>query len=196
MLDEITEKLKLASRKRHYFGRTSDNCTPEIDAECAECLNARTRRSIATAQERFDTCHQFHRIEGLGHVIVRANFQSKNLVDNLAAGGQHQDRNCDTCLSDIPAHIEAIFLWHHDVEKDEIEPALGRFLKTLFSINGKLDAVALALKAVLQSHANCFFVFDHKNCSGHTRHQITFRRGTSGQSHPFPLSDFPPASVP
>ena len=45
------------------------------------------------AQDRLDAPQQFTRVEGLGNVVIGAQFQTYDPVDVVAARGQHDHRD-------------------------------------------------------------------------------------------------------
>jgi hypothetical protein len=63
-------------------------------------------------------------IERLGYMDIGPSSQGDPFVDELAPGGQYQDRCASSArISAQPAaHLVAIHLWHHDVYDHDIGP--------------------------------------------------------------------------
>src|ERR1700760_950122 len=76
------------------------------------------RRARSAAQDGTDARDQFTRVEGLGQVVVRADFEPENTIDVFAARGKDEHRNRRVCA--YPAqHIESAHAGQHEVEDDE-----------------------------------------------------------------------------
>ena len=68
-----------------------------------------------------DAQDQFPRAEGLGDVIIRAQFEADDPVHFLGFGGEHDDRNLGRrgLLFQHLAHFEAAHPGQHQIENDE-----------------------------------------------------------------------------
>ena len=73
------------------------------------------------AQLGLDARQQLHHLERLGDVVVGAELQADDLVDDLAARGQHDHRRLDAAAAQLAQHVEAVHPRQHHVEQDEIE---------------------------------------------------------------------------
>src|SRR6266576_2693691 len=130
-------------------------------------MDPRRGHDVGAAQQGFDSRQQFHRIEGLGEIVIGANLESQNFVEDLPTGGQHQDGHDDASHADVPAHIEAALPGKHDIQYYEVVGISGGFVQTFLAVEGELNRIALAFQAISQSHANYFFILDDKNFSVH-----------------------------
>ena len=82
---------------------------------------------LVAAQDGADARRQFARVEGLGEVVVGAQFEADDAVDILAAGGEHHDRNF-ALLAQAAEDFEAVDAGQHDVEDHQAKVAAqGRF---------------------------------------------------------------------
>ena len=75
------------------------------------------------AQDGLQPRHQLARLEGLGQVVVGAELQADDAVHDLAARGEHDDRQV-ALLADGAAQLEAVHLGQHHVEDGGVEAAL------------------------------------------------------------------------
>ena len=70
---------------------------------------------------------QLVEVEGLGEIVVGADFQALDLVLERVHGGQHQDRGVVAFMPQPLAHVIAVHVWQHQVEHDHVELAgLGK----------------------------------------------------------------------
>ena len=110
----------------------------------------------------FDPRQQLHHLERLGDVVVGAELQADDLVDDLAARGQHDHRRLDAAPAQLAHDVEAAEPRQHDVEEDEIERLAGRALEAALAVAAALDAVSLAGEAIGQRHHQAGLVFDEE----------------------------------
>ena len=82
---------------------------------------------MAAPQDGPDARNQLATAEGFGQVVVGAHFQTDHAIDLVALGRQHDDR--DTGFSpDAAAQGQAVLTRQHQVEENEIDPAVGQDL--------------------------------------------------------------------
>ena len=76
---------------------------------------------LEAAQHGLDAGNQFARAEGLGDVVVGAEFEAEDAVGFAALGGEKDDRHGGKPggLANGAADIEAVFAGNHDVEHEE-----------------------------------------------------------------------------
>ena len=84
----------------------------------------RRQRALEAAHHRLDASDEFTRAEGLGNVIVAAQFQAEDSIGLAAFGGQknNRDRSERNGLTNLPAQFQAVFAWHHDIEQEQGGP--------------------------------------------------------------------------
>ena len=78
-----------------------------------------------TAQDGLHARQQFARLEGLGQVVVGAEFEADHAVHHVAARGEHDDRQL-ALLADGAAEFEAVHLGQHHVEDRGVEAAAAQ----------------------------------------------------------------------
>ena len=80
-------------------------------------------------QQRLDPRQQLRHLERLDQVVVGAQLEADDLVDDLAPRGQHQDRRLHALLAKRAADVEAVAAREHHVEQDHVEGAGARGLE-------------------------------------------------------------------
>ena len=80
----------------------------------------RTAEIFRAPQERFDARSQLFDAEGLGHIVVRAEFKAKNAVAFVTASCEQNDGEMPLgrIFPDGAAHAQAVWRRHHPI-KDE-----------------------------------------------------------------------------
>ena len=59
-------------------------------------------------------------VEGLGHIVVRAVIQPRDLVRDLIPGGEHQNGGGDVGAAQAAGHLEAVHLGKHHIEHNGV----------------------------------------------------------------------------
>ena len=81
---------------------------------------ARTGRravcKVASADVGLDSGHQLAHGKWLGHVVIRARLQPKDLVGLLFSGGQHDDGHRAAAVTKRRADLKAVHLRQHHVQ--------------------------------------------------------------------------------
>ena len=68
----------------------------------------------------FDARLHFQNVKRLGHIVVRAVFQTQYFVDMLAFGRQHDDGDVGMLANPL-AHRDAVKFRQHYVQENEIK---------------------------------------------------------------------------
>src|SRR5580698_11643391 len=84
---------------------------------------------VAASKDGADAREEFSWIEGLGEIVVSAEFKADHAIDDVRARGQEDDRDVVAGRTQIAQCADAILLRHHHVEHDDrwplgVEPAL------------------------------------------------------------------------
>ena len=74
---------------------------------------------VAPAQDRVDARRDLGERERLGDVIVGAQFEADDAVDEVDGAGEHDDADIPL-LPDAPGDAEAVFAWQADIEDEQI----------------------------------------------------------------------------
>ena len=99
-------------------------------------------RTLA-AQHGSDPKNQLPGAEGLGHVVIRAEFEPHHAIHLIRLGGEHDDRQA--CGLGIAAqsstHLGAADIGEHQVEHHEIRPLPPDLLKSLTAVLGGFHVI-------------------------------------------------------
>src|SRR5258708_7184541 len=71
------------------------------------------------AQERLDARDELVVVEGLAHVVVRADAQADDAIRRIALRGDEEDRHV-RLLAELEAQADAVDAGHHHVEAYEV----------------------------------------------------------------------------
>jgi len=85
-------------------------------------------------------------VEGLGHVVVRAEAQGRHDVLALGLGGSHDDGELARRMFDAQSleHLDSVDFRHHDVEQHHVEALCGDPVERLLAALRCLDRVTAA----------------------------------------------------
>ena len=108
----------------------------------------RAQLSIAP-QLRAHPGQQLHGVEGLGHIVVRAQVQAEDLVRVLALGRQKDHRHV-AVLPQTAERGDAVQAGHHDVQQHQLHLLPGEKCQRLLSVMGAEGLVALRLQIDFQ----------------------------------------------
>ncbi len=129
------------------------------------------RLQASPSQEGLGTRHQLLRVERLGQVIVRADLQPDDLVGDLVAGGQHDDRHL-ALLPDLLAQGEPVGAGQHDVEDHQVGLDLAEASHRLRPIPHSLHVVPLAGEVQASQLEDVRLVIDDQDLEAQCRHTI------------------------
>src|ERR1035438_2005754 len=153
----LGSQLDLAPLLEQLVGR-------QIEAEFAELI-AGCFRPLAP-QKGFHPGEQLPDAEGLGDVIVRAQFQAADNVILLPLGGEHDDGHVQLAGPGSPADLIAIDLRQHQVQQQQVRRFLQQGIQSLLAVPGGADHIALSFKVVLQPAQQCRIVFNDQDGFG------------------------------
>ena len=110
-----------------------------------------------------DAGHEFARVEGLGQIVVGAEFEADDAIDLVALGCQHDDRGLVLGAAQAPADGKAVLARQHEVEHDEVvELARQRLVHRFGAVDG-LGCEALLREVALEELAQAQVVVDDEN---------------------------------
>ncbi len=117
---------------------------------------------FAAAEHGFDAGDEFAHGEGLGHVVVGADFEADDTVDFVVTGGEHEDGD-SAGAADLAADVEAVHAGEHEVEHQEVGLVGEGEFEAAFAVGGSLDLVALAAEVVGDGAGEAFLVLDDQD---------------------------------
>src|SRR5207244_1991464 len=115
--------------------------------------------------ERFDAREQLAEIEWLRQVVVGAELQAEYSVDDLAAGGEHENRRLHAEVAHVAADVESITARQRDVEDDQIERLARDAIDCSLAVADCIDDVAFTGEAIAQRDDEAFFVLDDQDAA-------------------------------
>lgn len=117
------------------------------------------------AQDRAQARRQLARRAGLGDVIVRAELETHDAVDVVAARGEHDHRYAAR-LPDAAQRFHAVHTRHHHVEHHDLESARDRKPRRGLPVVHRGHREAIALEVLAEHVAQ----LDDVVCQQHLRH--------------------------
>src|SRR6516165_8417373 len=94
MTEKMFKQLELLAGKLDALARAGNLITAEIDLHIAEGIAVLIlRERVRSPQNGLDASQEFANREGLGDVIIGPELKADDLIDFLAAGRKHDDRN-------------------------------------------------------------------------------------------------------
>ena len=124
------QQLELSRREFERLAGLGHFGPPEIHRDVAKAIASVVPSSRgccrgAAAEECFHPGEQLRHLEWLDQVVVGAELQADDLVHDLAAGGQHQDRRLEALLSQRAADVEPVAAGQHHVQQDQRRRVAG-----------------------------------------------------------------------
>ena len=98
--------------------------------------------AVGAAQDGLDAGDELFGVEGLGEVVVSAEFEAGDFDGVLFAHGQHEDGDVGA-FTDAFGDFEAVELGHHEVEEDEIGLGAEGLFERLGTVAGELQSRSL-----------------------------------------------------
>ena len=120
---------------------------------------------LVAAQNGAHAGHQFARIERLGQIIVRAEFQADDAVHVVGARGEHEHRHA-ALFAQPPEDFEAVHTGQHDVQDYQVEAAVQGAFQAAAAFMHALDREAFALEKLGQQGAQLGVVVDQQKSHG------------------------------
>src|SRR6266851_4771500 len=136
--------------------------------------------AVVTAQHGANSGDQLVEGEWLGHVVIGTQVEGGHLVDNIVAGGQHDDGNV-LGEPQLPAHLEPVRSWQADVEQDDVGTMPGRGRQPGGAIHRSHHLEPLERQATLQEWEDFRIVVDQQHSGRHRPRLHT--RGTIRGPH-------------
>ncbi len=116
---ERGEEIELHPRQLDAAVVEGDLALGRVDPEGPD-LDHPVAMERGAAQARADSLDQLRGPEGLGHVVVRAQLKSTNLVRAVVARAEHQHGGL-AARSEVLEHVEPVGAREHQIEHDEVD---------------------------------------------------------------------------
>ena len=119
-------------------------------------------RAVGAAQHRIDPGQQFTRVERLGEIVVRADFETDDAIGLVPLGGEHDHRRL-RLGTHLAAQFETADAGQHDVENDQVDRRLSQHLAHLVAIAGGADLETVAAQELGDEMADLAIVVDDED---------------------------------
>jgi hypothetical protein len=120
---------------------------------------------------------EFAWVTGLGHIIVRAQFQTKDAVHIIPPRRQHQHGD-GRLGADLPEDFETLHAREHDIQYDEGVLAGARACHALLAACDGLEVEPLGLQVLRQQFTKVDVVIDDQ----HARHRVFAPRSSAEET--------------
>ena len=114
----------------------------------------------APSRDRADAREQLGEREGLGQVVVGAEFEPAHAVAHRAARREEEDGRLHARLAQPAQHLEALHVGQHHVEQDQVVAAVGGALDAARAIGDDFDEEAVLAEALEDVLLRRRIVFD------------------------------------
>ena len=161
--DEQLKQIEFLRREVDLLLADGHRAVVQVDAHVAHRqnrLSAFLLHHRGAAEDGLDAALDLEDVERLGHIIVRAVFETQNLVHVLALGGEHDDRHRGF-FADALAHLNAVYLGQHDVQKHKIIAPGEKFVQRFLAVHCGIRFIIILFKGIFESlHDQRFVVYD------------------------------------
>ena len=121
---------------------------------------------LRATQNRSQARQQFPRVEWLGQIVIRPDFNPHDAVHVVAARGEHDDGNIGKGAH-AAAHLQPVDPRQHHVENDGVVPTAALGLQSAFPIVAAIDLVPVRTQIPAQHFDQAGVVVDQKNAGWH-----------------------------
>jgi len=166
MLCKIIQKFQFLRRHLHLASAIYNRIIRQINHQVLIrnifALNLLSRRRCRlSSKHRFHAGYKLLRIKRLNHIIIRAQLQSQNLIENLSLRRKHDNRNLRS-LAYFLAYAVAINTRKHQVKQNQIRRKYRKLLQCFLAI--RYNQSLLALLYQIQRNQLCniiVIVYNH-----------------------------------
>lgn len=116
------------------------------------------------AEDRADFLQQNRHGKGLCRIIVNFQLKSPQLLLFAVEGRKHDNGHCGFPADQL-AHAEAIDLWKHDIQQNQVKPLFPEAFDPFHTIAGQHRGIARAPEIRLQKFLNIRLILDYQNFS-------------------------------
>ena len=148
MADQVHEQLELLRRQADRPAAAQDLSRSRTNDDVPERELVGAGVAARAPQQRFDARQQFRALERLGHVVVRAALEARDLVRDGVARGEHQHRHVLPLAAQLMTHLQAVFRRQVQVENDQVEVALARQIERDGAVGRGLDRIAFLAQPI------------------------------------------------
>ena len=191
LLGQRREKVQFGAGQRHDGAATFDLTGVQVDRQIEErgggpecngrgcgtggdgrgqrCQTAdrRRRRPPEAPQDCPDAGDHFAGLERLGHVVIGAQFEPGDAVDDVVPGSQHHDADIRAFAAQRPQNVEAGAQRQHHVEHQQVQACGPRQVERDLSVGRLEHLVALTFEVGANDFADVRLVVGDENPGSH-----------------------------
>jgi hypothetical protein len=183
LLRQGGQHIQLCAGERHLGPGARNVAGVHVDRQVEEGRGWPRRRAVdrvagplrgrpaETSQDRPDPGDHLARLEWLGDIVVGAQLQPGDTVDDVVAGGQHQHSDTGPLAPKGSQDFEAGPSRQHYVQDQKVQAAVAAVLEGSLAILGFEDFVALAFEVRADHFSNVRLVVGDEDSRSH-RHTI------------------------
>ena len=135
----------------------------ELQVACTQRLE---HHLALAARKRAQVRQQFGRRERFGHVVVGPGIEPGDLVGHGVARGEQQHGGAHALAAQGARHGEAVHLRQHDVQDDDVVPAVFAIGKPGQAVVHHVGVVAVLLQYVAERLGEAHVVFHDEDLHG------------------------------
>ena len=105
---------------------------------------------------------QLSRIERFRQVVIRADFETDDAIQIVAASGQHHHRDGRPGAK-LPQQVESEQVGQHHIDKHHVIGAVHRTIEPGGGVMNRVDAEALGLEVLLHQRTELHVVVDQQH---------------------------------
>ena len=158
---QVFEHAVLISRQVHHLAIEPGDLGREIHCDRPQCEHI-GRGFQRTSQQRLDARGQLGVLERLDQIVVRARFQSHNLVLPAAARREDQDRNRSAIGPQTLHDRQAVQLGQSQVDDGKIDRIFARLEQAVLTVRSLVDAVPVSLELASQPESQGRIILDQQ----------------------------------
>ena len=118
---------------------------------------------MGATQQGAQSSQKLTEVERFRQVVVGAAVETAHAGLNRIARGEHEDRDLQPRIPELPADRETIDPRQTDVEDDRVEFGDGRVVHGLFAIRSDVDGVRFFAQALRQDLSGTWFILNEQN---------------------------------
>src|SRR6266436_6705939 len=181
----MLQQLKFLAGELHRLTATQNLVAAQVDVDIAEGIAVLLfRERLCPPQNGLHAREQFSNREGLGDVVIGAEFETHNLVHFLAARREHNNGNRGALRLELLTHIQPAQAWHHHVEDDQVRGILQGPLEPFDTVECRYHLKALVLEIIAEPRNHVRLILDDQNfrCSHDLSLRLYPEHGTTPHS--------------
>ena len=156
---EIFEEGEFPAAEIDIFTAALDDSAGGVDLEIADAEDCRGG-FVFPADHGADTGEEFGEDEWFDEIIIGAEFEAGDAILGRVLGGEEEDHGAGALFAKLTKDGEAIDFGQHDVEDDDIVPAVAGVPEGGLAIGGFVDGESGFAETLNEGFAKGLKIFD------------------------------------